>query len=88
MPEASHLLVNSTRKWGYPPVALPKKEFMERALKIWQEEKLPPLKVKRPWWGYELGYWTAEFEEHAALAVSGEYKRVGDMLAKQRRKLE
>ncbi len=88
MPEASHIMVNSTRKWAYPPVSLPKKEYMDRALKIWEEEKLPPLKLKQPWWGYELGYWTAEFEEHANLAVKGEYKRVGEMLAKQRKKIE
>ena len=87
MPEASHLLVNSTLKWDYPPVSLPKKEFMERALEIWEEEKLPRLKLKQPWWGYGLGYWTAEFEEQAILAVKGEYQRVGDMLMKQRRKL-
>jgi 4-hydroxy-3-polyprenylbenzoate decarboxylase len=88
MPEASHLLVNATIKWDYPPVSLPKKEFMERALKIWKEENLPPLKLKQPWWGYSLGYWPHEFEEQADLAVKGEYQRVGEMLAKQGRKLE
>jgi UbiD family decarboxylase len=87
MPEASHLLVNSTIKWHYPPVSLPRKEFMERALKIWEEEKLPPLKLRQPWFGYSLGYWPAEFVEQAELAVRGEYKLVGDMLAKQGRKL-
>ena len=88
MPEASHILVNSTRKWEYPPVSLPKKEYMERALRIWKEEELPALQLKNPWWGYELGYWPGEFEEQATLAVEGEYQRVGDMLAQQRRKLE
>ena len=88
MPEASHLLVNATIKWDYPPVSLPKKEFMERALRIWEEENLPPLKLKQPWWGYTLGYWPHEFEEQADLAVKGEYQRVGEILAKQRRKLE
>lgn len=88
MPEASHMLVNSTIKWDYPPVSLPKKEFMERALEIWREEGLPALKLKNPWWGYSLGYWPSEFEEQADLAVKGEYQRVGEMLAKQKRKLE
>ena len=82
------MLVNTTIRWDYPPVSLPKKEFMERALKIWEEEKLPPLKLKRPWWGYSLGYWPDEFEEQARLAIEGEYRQVGDMLAKQRRHLE
>jgi len=38
--------------------------------------------------GGAIGYWPAEFEEEATLAVKGEYQRVGDMLMKQRRKLE
>jgi len=87
MPEASHLLVNAVIKWDYPPVSLPKKEFMERALKIWEEENLPSLKLKKPWWGYTLGYWPQEFEEQANLAIRGEYQKVGDMLSKQRKKL-
>ncbi len=40
----------------YPPVSLPKKEFMERALKLWEKEGLPELKLKEPWYGYSLGY--------------------------------
>ncbi len=88
MPEASHILVNSTVKWDYPPVSLPKKEYMEHALKIWAEMKMPPLKLKSPWYGYPLGYWPPEFDEHAALAMKGEYHKVGEILAKQRKKLK
>jgi 4-hydroxy-3-polyprenylbenzoate decarboxylase len=87
MPECSHLLVNATMKWDYPPISLPKQEFMERALQIWQEEKLPQLKLKKPWWGYNLGFWTPEEDEQAELATKGEYLRVGDILAEQRKKL-
>ena len=83
----SRLLLNATMKWAYPPVSLPKKEFMDRALQIWKEEKLPPLKLKEPWWGYSLGFWPAEDDEDAALAVRGDYKIVGEKLAKQRRKV-
>lgn len=87
MPTASRLLINATMKWPYPPVALPKKEFMEKALQIWAEEKLPPLKLRHPWWGYNLGYWPPEFDEQAMMAVRGDYKLVGDILAKQRKKV-
>jgi len=87
MPQASHILVNSTLKWDYPPVSLPKKEYMEGALKIWAEEKMPPLTLKAPWYGYPLGYWPPEFEEQAGLVMKGEHYRVGEILAQQRKKL-
>lgn len=82
--EASRLLINATLKWGYPPLALPKKEFMEEALRIWQKEGLPPLKLKEPWYGFELGYWPEEFAEDAARAVKGEYYQTSEMRAKKR----
>ena len=31
------LLIDATRKGKYPPVGLPKKKYMERALEIWRE---------------------------------------------------
>jgi 4-hydroxy-3-polyprenylbenzoate decarboxylase len=87
-PEASRLLINATLKWPYPPVSLPKKEFMEEALRLWQQEGLPPLKLKEPWWGYSLGYWTDEYDEWADLAVKGEYYQTGETRArKYRRKI-
>ena len=55
----SGLLIDATRKGKYPPVGLPKKEFMERALEIWREEEMPELKLRDPWYGYPLGLWTA-----------------------------
>ncbi|MEE8472922.1 MAG: UbiD family decarboxylase, partial [Dehalococcoidia bacterium] len=82
--ETSALLINATRKWDYPPVSLPRVEFMERAKEIWEEEGLPPLTPKVPWHGYSLGYWTKEDEEAAALALKGEHYRTGEKLAKKR----
>ena len=41
---SSALLVNALRKWNYSPVALPAKEYMEGARKLWEELELPPLK--------------------------------------------
>jgi 4-hydroxy-3-polyprenylbenzoate decarboxylase len=83
-PITSSMLIDATRKWDYPPVALPKKEFMENARKIWEEEGLPPLTPKVPWYGYSLGYWTKEDEEEAELALRGEYYKTGEKQAKNR----
>jgi UbiD family decarboxylase len=69
----SGLLIDATRKGPYPPVGLPKKSFMERALKIWQEEKMPELKLKTPWFGYPLGHWDAEDDALAEAVTRGEY---------------
>ncbi len=84
---ASALLINATTKWDYPPVSLPRKEFMERARQIWEEEGLPKLKPMKPWYGYSLGYWTKELEEEAELALKGQHFQTGEKLAKQRKKL-
>ena len=86
-PPSTGILIDATRKWAYPPTSLPKKEFMERARKMWDEEGLPPLKPKVPWYGYPLGHWTAEDEEEAELALKGEYYRTGEKIAQKRKKL-
>jgi 4-hydroxy-3-polyprenylbenzoate decarboxylase len=81
---ASGVMIDATRKWDYPPVSLPRREFMERARKIWEEEGLPQLSVKMPWFGYSLGYWTKELAEEAELALKGEHYKTGEKLAKRR----
>ncbi len=83
----STVLIDATRKWDYPPVSLPKKEFMERAKKIWEEEGLPALTPKMPWYGYPLGYWTEEDAEAAELALRGEHYKTGEKHAKNRKKI-
>lgn len=88
LPVGSRLLINATLKWPYPPVSLPRKEFMEEALRIWEKEGLPPLELKRPWFGYELGYWPQEFAEDADRAVKGEYYKTAKMRAKHRVKID
>ena len=40
-----------------PPLALPKRDYMERAKGIWEELGLPPLRPQPPWFGYSLGDW-------------------------------
>jgi 4-hydroxy-3-polyprenylbenzoate decarboxylase len=78
---SSSILIDATRKWPYPPVGLPGKEYMQTALRIWEEEKLPKLQLKEPWYGYSLGNWGEEDEENAKLIVKGEYEKVGERLA-------
>ncbi|MFQ5987771.1 MAG: UbiD family decarboxylase [Dehalococcoidia bacterium] len=80
----SAIMINATRKWDYPPVSLPRREFMERAKKIWEEEGLPPLTPKVPWYGYSLGYWTEEDEEEAELALKGKHYQTGEKQARNR----
>lgn len=69
----SGLLIDATRKGAYPPVGLPKRPYMERALQMWEGEGLPALKLKTPWYGYSLGQWTAEDEDQAEAVTKGEY---------------
>lgn len=80
-------MIDATRKWPYPPVALPGKKYMEEAKKIWEELGLPPLTVKMPWYGYSLGNWDKENEMEAEMAVRGEYLEVAKRLRKARVKL-
>ena len=69
----SGLLIDATRKGKYPPVGLPKKKYMERALEIWREEEMPELKLRTPWHGYPLDLWTAQDDELAEAVARGDY---------------
>jgi 4-hydroxy-3-polyprenylbenzoate decarboxylase len=80
------VLYDATLKEDYPPVSLPKREYMERARQIWEELGLPALKPEAPWYGYSLGEWSEEFERAAALAVKGESFETGKIIAQRRRK--
>jgi 4-hydroxy-3-polyprenylbenzoate decarboxylase len=78
----SRVLINATRKWPYPPLGLPRKEYMERALQLWQEQgDLPTPRLREPYYGYSLGYWDARLQEYADLIVQGEYLKVGEKTA-------
>jgi UbiD family decarboxylase len=79
----SALLMDATRKWPYPPVALPARKYMEDAKELWEKLGLPPLQPKMPWYGYSLGHWSEEDAEHAEWAVSGEQARVAERLQRQ-----
>ncbi|MBI2831878.1 MAG: UbiD family decarboxylase [Chloroflexi bacterium] len=84
---SSVLLIDATRKWPYRPVSLPARKFMERAKQIWEEEKLPRLIPRSPWFGYSLGQWTDENKEEAELALNEEHYQTGEKIARQRTQL-
>ncbi|MFC2069142.1 UbiD family decarboxylase [Chloroflexota bacterium] len=88
VPSGSALLIDATLKWPYPPVSLPAKEYMERALVLWEGEGLPKLTLKEPWWGYDLGHWSEEEKEQAMLAVKGQYYKTGEILARRRKRVD
>ena len=85
--ETSCLLIDATSKRLLPPLSLPKKEFMNEALRIWQEEGLPKLQLKEPWWGINLGAWNEEWEELAEAAVKGNCYKAGELYSQRRRSI-
>ena len=83
--EDSTLLMDATMKEDMPPLALPTKEYMERARDIWEELGLPPLRPQPPWFGYSLGDWLPQWDEAAKRAATGRYLENGKIsLAQQR----
>jgi 4-hydroxy-3-polyprenylbenzoate decarboxylase len=83
--EDASVLFDATLKEPYPPISLPKREYMENARKIWEELGLPALKPQAPWFGISLGEWSDEFDAMAKRAVEGDYWTTGDIIAQQRR---
>jgi 4-hydroxy-3-polyprenylbenzoate decarboxylase len=84
--EDASVLIDATLKEDFPPISLPKREYMERARQIWEELGLPALKPEAPWFGYSLGDWPEELDQAAQLAVQGEYFQTGEKLVARRRK--
>jgi 4-hydroxy-3-polyprenylbenzoate decarboxylase len=84
--EDASVLIDATMKEDFPPISLPKREYMERAKTIWEELGLPKLKPESPWYGYSLGEWPDDLERAAELAVKGDYFETGKLLVKRRRK--
>ena len=78
------MLVDATAKGDFPPVALPKKEFMDRARGIWEELGLPALSPESPWSGYSLGDWSEEWDACAARAAAGDWLANGRRSAASR----
>lgn len=83
--ESASVLINALLKGDYAPVALPKREFMEDARKIWDRLGLPALKPETPWHGYDLGVWPPELERQAKLAAQSDYFSFSEDLIRGRR---
>jgi 4-hydroxy-3-polyprenylbenzoate decarboxylase len=83
--EESTMLIDATLKGSAPPLALPKREFMEGARKIWDELGLPALNPQAPWHGYSLGEWDAAWDTYAGRAIAGQWEETGkETFAKRR----
>ena len=74
----STMLIDATLKYPMAPLALPKREFMERAQELWKELGLPPITPHAPWHGYSLGDWNESWEQFAKNAVTGSWSKNGD----------
>jgi 3-polyprenyl-4-hydroxybenzoate decarboxylase len=83
--EDASVLFDATLKEPFPPISLPKQEYMERAREIWNELGLPEIKPQAPWFGYSLGDWGEALETMAQRAVKGDYWTTGEIIAQQRR---
>jgi 4-hydroxy-3-polyprenylbenzoate decarboxylase len=75
--EDSTLLMDATMKEELPPIALPKREYMERARKVWDELGLPRLRPQSPWFGTPDGDWLEYWDESAKRAAAGRYLENG-----------
>jgi 4-hydroxy-3-polyprenylbenzoate decarboxylase len=79
------LLIDATLKYTAPPLALPKRDYMERARAIWEDLQLPPLTPQPPWHGYSLGDWAERWDVYAERAVAGRWEESGaETLARRR----
>ena len=82
--KVSVMLLNATRKWPYPPVSLPPKDIMEGVIPIWRELGLPPLQLRTPWYGYDLGWWSDAEKEAGRLALQGRHYETGKKMEQER----
>ncbi len=80
----SSLLIDATRKADFPPLSLPKKEYMVRAREIWEELGFPKLEPQEPWHGYLMGLWPEDLAQEAELAAQSEHEKVWEKLRQTR----
>ena len=73
----STLLIDATLKHPMSPLALPAREYMERAREIWKELGLPSIAVRAPWHGYSLGDWNEKWDQFARNAVAEDWEKNG-----------
>jgi 4-hydroxy-3-polyprenylbenzoate decarboxylase len=75
--EDSSVLIDATMKSPMPPLALPGKDYMERAKDIWDDLGLPRLNIQMPWYGYSLGAWHDIWDAAGRRAATGDYLENG-----------
>src|SRR6202163_1390430 len=81
----STLMIDATLKGPMPPLALPARDYMEKARHIWEELGLPRLAPQPPWHGYALGDWDAAWDTYARRATEGAWAQSGvDTFARRR----
>jgi UbiD family decarboxylase len=83
--EDSTLLMDATMKEVLPPLALPKREYMERAKALWEELGLPRLRPQSPWFGEPAGDWLPHWDAAAKRAATGDYLENGRTSERQQR---
>jgi UbiD family decarboxylase len=83
--EDATLLMDATMKEELPPLALPKRGYMERARKVWEELGLPKLRPQSPWYSAPMGDWLPQWDEAAQRAAEGRYLENGEISAKLKR---
>ncbi|MGB8047802.1 MAG: UbiD family decarboxylase [Pseudolabrys sp.] len=83
--EDATILIDATLKHDMPPLALPRREFMERARTIWNELGLPVISPQSPWHGYSLGDWDERYDVYARRAVEGRWAESGEETIERRR---
>jgi 4-hydroxy-3-polyprenylbenzoate decarboxylase len=79
------VLIDATMKETLPPLALPKREYMERAMTIWHELGLAKLRPQSPWFSAPIGDWLPQWDEAAARAATGRYLENGEISAQLRK---
>ena len=77
-------MIDATRKADFPPLSLPKKEYMVRAREIWEELGLPKLEPQEPWHGYLMGLWPEDLAREAELAAQSEHEKIWEKLRRTR----
>jgi 4-hydroxy-3-polyprenylbenzoate decarboxylase len=82
----SAMLIDATMKEAMPPLALPKRPYMENAKALWERLGLPALKPEMPWFGYSLGDWTEEWDNNAAEAARGDWMNRSESYRQRRRR--
>jgi UbiD family decarboxylase len=82
----SAMLIDATMKHAMPPLALPKREYMENAKALWERLALPPLRPEMPWYGYSLGDWNDAWDARAEAAAQSRWMERSESYRQRRRR--